>query len=73
MSFGKGENVVKEFRKRLSIEEIKSGDDGGLGRLGERLEVRGWVRTVRLQSSVTFMEVIQHTQICINFFRIHEN
>ncbi|CAM9002433.1 unnamed protein product [Rhodiola kirilowii] len=48
---------VKEFRRRLSIGEIKGGDDGGLGRLGQTLEVRGWVRTVRFQSSVTFIEV----------------
>uniref|UniRef100_A0A7N0U083 asparagine--tRNA ligase n=1 Tax=Kalanchoe fedtschenkoi TaxID=63787 RepID=A0A7N0U083_KALFE len=48
---------VKEFRKRLSISEIKGGDDGGLGRLGQTLEVMGWVRTVRFQSSVTFIEV----------------
>lgn len=46
-----------EFRKRLRIVEIKGGDDEGLDRLGHSLVVRGWVRTIRMQSSVTFIEV----------------
>ncbi|XP_074317436.1 asparagine--tRNA ligase, chloroplastic/mitochondrial-like [Silene latifolia] len=48
---------VGEFRKRLKISDIKGGSDEGLGRIGERLVVRGWVRTIRVQSSVTFIEV----------------
>ncbi|XP_009792294.1 asparagine--tRNA ligase, chloroplastic/mitochondrial [Nicotiana tabacum] len=48
---------VREFKKRLSIVDIKGGPDEGLGRLGETLVVRGWVRTVRAQSSVTFIDV----------------
>lgn len=49
---------VKEFRKRLRIADIKGGTDEGLDRLGETLVVRGWVRTVRAQSSVTFIDVM---------------
>ncbi|GAB2274172.1 hypothetical protein Dimus_008940 [Dionaea muscipula] len=48
---------VGEFRRRLKIADIKGGHDGGLDRLGQTLVVKGWVRTVRLQSSVTFIEV----------------
>lgn len=48
---------VGEFRKRLRIADIKGGPDEGLDRLGQNLVVRGWVRTVRIQSSVTFIEV----------------
>ncbi|XP_057526915.1 asparagine--tRNA ligase, chloroplastic/mitochondrial isoform X1 [Amaranthus tricolor] len=48
---------VGEFRKRLRIVDIKGGPDEGLDRLGQNLVVRGWVRTVRIQSSVTFIEV----------------
>lgn len=54
------ENVrdkVGEFRKRLRISEVKGGPDGGLGRVGQTLSVTGWVRTLRVQSSVTFVEV----------------
>ncbi|XP_021749447.1 asparagine--tRNA ligase, chloroplastic/mitochondrial-like, partial [Chenopodium quinoa] len=45
------------FRKRLKIADIKGGPDQGLDRLGHTLLVRGWVRTIRMQSSVTFIEV----------------
>ncbi|KAH6829892.1 Class II aminoacyl-tRNA and biotin synthetases superfamily protein [Perilla frutescens var. hirtella] len=48
---------IREFRRRLKIVDIKGGVDEGLNRLGETLEVRGWVRTLRAQSSVTFIEV----------------
>ncbi|XP_011620961.2 asparagine--tRNA ligase, chloroplastic/mitochondrial isoform X2 [Amborella trichopoda] len=48
---------VREFRKRLKIAEIKGGHDEGLDRLGQNLVVRGWVRTCRVQSSITFIEV----------------
>ncbi|KAK1374711.1 OB domain-containing protein [Heracleum sosnowskyi] len=51
------DNEVKKFRKRLRIVDIKGGDDEGLDRLGENLVVRGWIRTLRGQSSVTFIEV----------------
>ncbi|XP_068649508.1 asparagine--tRNA ligase, chloroplastic/mitochondrial-like [Aristolochia californica] len=53
---GTGERV-REFRKRLRIVDIKGGSDEGLDRLGESLAVRGWVRTCRVQSTVTFIEV----------------
>lgn len=48
---------VREFRKRLSIVDVKGGPDEGIERLGQALAIRGWVRTCRVQSSVTFIEV----------------
>lgn len=49
---------VGEFRRRLRVADIKGGDDEALmGRVGKTMVVRGWVRTLRLQSSVTFIEV----------------
>ncbi|XP_041994017.1 asparagine--tRNA ligase, chloroplastic/mitochondrial-like isoform X2 [Salvia splendens] len=48
---------IREFRRKLKIVDIKGGNDEGLDRLGETLVVRGWVRTLRAQSSVTFIEV----------------
>lgn len=48
---------VGEFRKRLRVVDIKGGPDEGLDRLGQTLVVKGWVRTLRVQSSVTFIEV----------------
>ncbi|WRX18089.1 Aminoacyl-tRNA synthetase [Theobroma cacao] len=49
-------NTVGEFRKKLKIADIKGGPDGGLDRVGQTLVVMGWVRTLRVQSSVTFLE-----------------
>lgn len=48
---------IREFRRKLKIVDIKGGVDEGLNRLGEILVVRGWVRTLRAQSSVSFIEV----------------
>lgn len=48
---------VGEFRKRLRVVDIKGGPDEGLDRLGQTLAVKGWVRTLRVQSSVIFLEV----------------
>ncbi|KAF5477531.1 hypothetical protein F2P56_004163 [Juglans regia] len=48
---------IGEFRKKLRIVDIKAGPDEGLGRVGQTLVVMGWVRTLRVQSSVTFIEV----------------
>ena len=48
---------VGEFRKRLKVVDIKGGPDEGLDRLGQTLVVMGWVRTLRVQSSVIFIEV----------------
>ncbi|XP_077235431.1 class II aminoacyl-tRNA and biotin synthetases superfamily protein [Tasmannia lanceolata] len=53
---GTGEKVRK-FQKRLKIVDIKGGPEEGLDRLGQNLIVRGWVRTCRVQSSVTFIEL----------------
>lgn len=49
---------VGEFRKRIRIADIKGGSGEGLDKLGQSFVVRGWVRTLRMQSSVTFIEVI---------------
>lgn len=41
----------------MRIADVKGGADEGVGRIGESLTVRGWVRTCRVQSTVTFVEV----------------
>ncbi|KAK9102997.1 hypothetical protein Sjap_020251 [Stephania japonica] len=51
-----GETVGK-FKRRLKIFDVKGGADEGLDWLGQNVVVKGWVRTLRVQSSVTFMEV----------------
>lgn len=51
------EKKVGEFRKKIKIVDIKGGPDEGLNLLGETVVVRGWVRTLRVQRSVTFIEV----------------
>lgn len=48
---------VGEFRKKLKIVDVKGGPDEGLDRVGLMIVVAGWVRTLRAQSSVTFIEV----------------
>ncbi|XP_004288480.1 PREDICTED: asparagine--tRNA ligase, chloroplastic/mitochondrial [Fragaria vesca subsp. vesca] len=48
---------VGQFRKKLKVADIKGGPDQGLDRLGQTLVVTGWVRTLRVQSTVTFIEV----------------
>ncbi|KAI9111115.1 hypothetical protein K1719_017990 [Acacia pycnantha] len=48
---------VGEFRKKLKVVDIKSGPNEGLDFLGQTLVVKGWVRTLRVQSSVTFVEI----------------
>ncbi|PRQ49563.1 putative asparagine--tRNA ligase [Rosa chinensis] len=53
----KWKDRVGEFRKKLKVADIKGGPDEGLDRLGQTLVVTGWVRTLRVQSSVTFIEV----------------
>lgn len=64
LSSGEGKKVdsyfgskVGEFRRKLRIAEVKGGADEGLGRVGQSLSIMGWVRTLRSQSSVTFVEV----------------
>ncbi|XP_044477354.1 asparagine--tRNA ligase, chloroplastic/mitochondrial-like isoform X1 [Mangifera indica] len=54
---GKMGSEVGQFRTKLKIVDIKGGADQGLGRVGHTLVVMGWVRTLRVQSSVTFIEV----------------
>lgn len=48
---------VGEFRKKLKTVDVKGGPDEGLDRVGQMIVVAGWVRTLRAQSSVTFIEV----------------
>lgn len=48
------DNRVQQFRRKLRVSEIKEGD--GADVLGRNLVVQGWVRTLRIQSSVTFLE-----------------
>ncbi|KDO61439.1 hypothetical protein CISIN_1g011197mg [Citrus sinensis] len=48
---------VGEFRKKLKIVDVKGGPNEGLDRVGLMIVVAGWVRTLRAQSSVTFIEV----------------
>jgi len=55
---------VEQFRKKLRVSEIKEGD--GADVLGRDLVVQGWVRTLRLQSSVTFIEARHYTDFCCN-------
>ncbi|KAJ6818144.1 asparagine--tRNA ligase, chloroplastic/mitochondrial [Iris pallida] len=53
---GVGEGV-REFKRRVRIADVKGGPGQGLEWLGKTLSVRGWVRTCRVQRSVTFIEV----------------
>ncbi|KAL3681058.1 hypothetical protein R1sor_024014 [Riccia sorocarpa] len=48
---------VPAFQKRLRIAGIKGGPDEGLGFVGQKMTIRGWVRTCRLQKTFTFIEV----------------
>lgn len=48
---------VGKFRKKLKIVDVKGGPNQGLDRVGQMLVVTGWVRTLRAQSTVTFIEV----------------
>ncbi|CAL0331151.1 unnamed protein product [Lupinus luteus] len=50
-------NKVGSFRKKLKVVDIKNGPSQGLDFLGNTLFLNGWVRTVRIQSSVTFIEI----------------
>ncbi|KAK7265930.1 hypothetical protein RJT34_33555 [Clitoria ternatea] len=49
------DHKVAPFRKKLRVSDIKQAD--GADMLGRNLLVQGWVRTLRIQSSVTFMEI----------------
>lgn len=49
-------NKIGKSRKIFRIVDIKGVADEGLDRLGLSLVVWGWVRTLRMQSSVTFIE-----------------
>lgn len=68
-------NKVPQFRKKLKVSDVK---DGQFDSLGNTLVLQGWVRTLRLQSSVTFLEVTS-TQFdsslikLVNFISIPSN
>lgn len=47
-------NKVPQFRKKLKVVDVK---DDQFDSLGNTLVLQGWVRTLRLQSSVTFLEI----------------
>ncbi|KAF9626427.1 hypothetical protein IFM89_033246 [Coptis chinensis] len=49
---------VRESRKSLRIVDVKCGLDEGLDWLGKKLVVKGWVQTLRVQSSVTFLKCV---------------
>ncbi|KAI0488277.1 hypothetical protein KFK09_028105 [Dendrobium nobile] len=48
---------VRKFKKRLRIVDVRGGPDEGLDSVGQSITIRGWVRTCRVQSIVTFIEV----------------
>ena len=48
---------VGTFQKRLRVADIKGGTDEGLERVGQKMTVRGWVRTCRVQKTFAFLEV----------------
>ncbi|CAL0312317.1 unnamed protein product [Lupinus luteus] len=48
---------VGDFRKKLKVVDIKSGPSQGLDFLGNILFLNGWVHTLRIQSSVTFIQI----------------
>ncbi|GLJ11643.1 hypothetical protein SUGI_0173500 [Cryptomeria japonica] len=56
--------TVGKFQKRLRIADIKAGPAQGLERVGQCLSVRGWVRTCRVQRSITFIEA------CLVFLKL---
>ncbi|CAK8562731.1 unnamed protein product [Lathyrus sativus] len=47
-------NTVPQFRKKLKVADVKAEQ---FDSLGNTLVLQGWVRTLRLQSSVTFLEI----------------
>lgn len=60
---------IREFRKRQRIRDIKGGPEEGLELVGQKLVVRGWVRTCRVQRSVTFIEVGPHSHLAGKMFK----
>ena len=44
------------YKRRERLHQIK-GKDGGKSKIGERLELRGWVRSVRLQKDRAFIDL----------------
>ncbi|CAI7731804.1 unnamed protein product [Closterium sp. NIES-53] len=53
----KERRMVKEYKKRLRIADIKNGPDEGMEQVGRHVELRGWVRTVRSQKAFSFIEL----------------
>lgn len=61
---------VGEFRKKFKVADIKGAPDEGLDRVGQTLVVMGWVRTLRVQSSVTFLEVKMASFFSFSFYTL---
>ncbi|KAL4344215.1 hypothetical protein AHAS_Ahas11G0156100 [Arachis hypogaea] len=60
---------VGEFRRKLKVADVKGGPDQGLDKLGQSLVITGWVRTLRVQSSITFVEVtFLYLSLCSSHF-----
>lgn len=49
--------VQREFKPRAHIVELLRTQDGNAVHVGETVELRGWVRTVRNQKQFCFMQV----------------
>lgn len=53
----KQNGVAPGFARRTSIKDVKGGPDKGVSNIGLKFDVRGWVRTVRHQKIISFIEV----------------
>ncbi|KAG4943318.1 hypothetical protein JHK85_047964 [Glycine max] len=58
------DNRVQQFRRKLRVSEIKEGD--GADVLGRNLVVQGWVRTLRIQSSINDGSCLSNMQCVLN-------
>ncbi|KAL0018100.1 hypothetical protein WJX77_004540 [Trebouxia sp. C0004] len=53
----KENGVAPGFARRTSVKDVKGGPDQGVSNIGLTFVVRGWVRTVRRQKVISFIEV----------------
>lgn len=53
----KQNGVAPGFARRTSVRDVKGGPDKGVSNIGLNFDVRGWVRTVRHQKTISFIEV----------------
>eukprot|EP00252_Welwitschia_mirabilis_P004056 TRINITY_DN1421_c0_g1_i1.p1 TRINITY_DN1421_c0_g1~~TRINITY_DN1421_c0_g1_i1.p1 ORF type:complete len:566 (+),score=98.63 TRINITY_DN1421_c0_g1_i1:243-1940(+) len=49
--------TVHKFQKRLRISDIVCCPEEDMGTYGRKISVRGWVRTCRVQKTITFIEI----------------